>query len=69
MTAKAFWLVPALALAAGVQALSFGPIHHELLQILSFTAALLLLGQEQRSIGLKFFAFQLLTLIVGLSWL
>ncbi|NBP10003.1 MAG: apolipoprotein N-acyltransferase [Betaproteobacteria bacterium] len=69
MTAKAFWLVPALALAAGVQALSFGPIHHELLQILSFTAALLLLGQEQRSSGLKFFAFQLLTLIVGLSWL
>ena len=59
----------ALALAAAVQALSFGPYHHELLQVLSFAAALMLIDLQLRSSPLRFFFFHWLTLVIGLSWL
>lgn len=69
MTTKLPLLVLALSLAASVQAMSFGPIHHELLQILSFAAALSFIELRAKRSWLLFFYFHTLTLLIGLSWL
>jgi len=69
VTTKLPLVLVALSLAASVQALSFGPIHHELLQVLSFAAALLVIERHAKRSGLLFFYFHGLTLVIGLSWL
>jgi len=67
--AKGLRALGALSLAAVIQALSFGPYHHELLQGLSFAAALSFIDRKSPAGALRFFYFHWLTLLAGLSWL